>query len=137
MPRPISNEHQANEPRVRLRRGSPALSPTRFALVIAECVESWLGILLKAISYKAFYIEYWTLTSIITILGFAVLREVFLHIFRPYEALRNFGEDVAEVFTVLTVLAMPRMRRATAQQRRTPFRDPAAPPFRRPIPCPN
>jgi hypothetical protein len=61
-------------------------------LVIAECVESWLGILLKAISYKAFYIEYWTLTSIITILGFAVLREVFLHIFRPYEALRNFGK---------------------------------------------
>jgi hypothetical protein len=65
--------------------------PVFFALVVAECVESLLGMILKAISYKAFFIEYWTLAAIITILGFAVLREVFLHIFRPYDALRSFG----------------------------------------------
>jgi hypothetical protein len=65
--------------------------PVFFALVVAECVESWLGMILKAISYKAFYVEYWILASVITVLGFAVLREVFLHIFRPYDALRNFG----------------------------------------------
>lgn len=65
--------------------------PVFFAFVVAECLDSWLAMVFKAISYKAYYIEYWTLATIITLLGFAVLREVFLHIFRPYDALRNFG----------------------------------------------
>lgn len=66
--------------------------PVFFALVVAECLDSWLAMVLKAVSYKAYYIEYWTLATVITFLGFAVLREVFLHIFRPYDALRNFGK---------------------------------------------
>ncbi len=66
--------------------------PVFFALVIAECLESWLGMVLKTISYKAYFVEYWILASVITGLGFAVLRELFLHIFRPYDALRNFGK---------------------------------------------
>jgi hypothetical protein len=66
--------------------------PVFFALVAAECTESLLGMILKSVSYKAYYIEYWTLATLITVLGFAVLREVFLHIFRPYDALRNFGK---------------------------------------------
>lgn len=65
--------------------------PVFFALVAAECIESLLGMVLKSFSYKAYYVEYWTLATVITVLGFAVLREVFLHIFRPYDALRNFG----------------------------------------------
>lgn len=66
--------------------------PIFFALVVAETVDSWLGMLMQSISYKARYVEYWILATIITGLGFAVLRELFLHIFRPYEALRSFGQ---------------------------------------------
>ncbi|HVZ19394.1 MAG TPA: hypothetical protein VG897_19905 [Terriglobales bacterium] len=65
--------------------------PVFFALVIAECLDSWLAMLFKSFSYKAYYIEYWTFSTVITVLGFAVLREVFFHIFRPYDSLRNFG----------------------------------------------
>jgi hypothetical protein len=85
--------------------------PVFFALLVAECVESWLGMALKAFSYKAYYIEYWTLASVITILGFAVLREVFLHIFRPYDSLRNFGRmlfrwSAAVLILIAAVMAL-------------------------------
>ena len=65
--------------------------PVFFALVVAECIDSWLAMLVKSISYKAYFIEYYVVAAITTVLGFAVLRELFLHIFRPYDALRNFG----------------------------------------------
>jgi len=66
--------------------------PFFFAFVVAECIDSWVAMPVKAISYKAFFIEYYVVATITTVLGFAVLREVFLHIFRPYDALRNFGK---------------------------------------------
>lgn len=75
-----------------LRRKLHRDFPVFFAFVTAECIDSWIAMPLKAISYKAYFIEGWALTAITTVIGFAVLREVFLHIFRPYEALRNFGQ---------------------------------------------
>jgi hypothetical protein len=66
--------------------------PVFFALVVAEGLDGWIGIALRFISYKAYYIEYWGMSAVTSVLGFFVLREVFLHIFRPYEALRNFGK---------------------------------------------
>jgi len=66
--------------------------PIFFSLVVAEGLDSWLGMALQHISYKAYYVEFWTMATINSVLGFFVLREVFLHIFRPYEALRSFGK---------------------------------------------
>ncbi len=66
--------------------------PVFFAFVAAETVDCWAAMLLKSLSYKAYFVEYWLVTAATTIIGFAVLREVFLHIFRPYDALRNFGQ---------------------------------------------
>jgi hypothetical protein len=65
--------------------------PVFFSFIAVEFADCWLAMPLKALSYKAYFVEVWLLTLITTILGFAVLREVFQHIFRPYEALRNFG----------------------------------------------
>jgi len=89
--------------------------PVFFAFVAAECVDSWIAMPIKAISYKAFFIEYYVVAAITTILGFAVLREVFLHIFRPYDALRNFGKMLFRwsaavlilIATVMTISSAP------------------------------
>jgi hypothetical protein len=89
--------------------------PVFFALVTAECIDSWIAMPIKAFSYKAFFIEYYAVAAIISILGFAVLREVFLHIFRPYDALRNFGKMLFRwsaavlilVATVMTISSAP------------------------------
>jgi len=91
--------------------------PIFFAFVAAECIDSWVAMPLKAISYKAYFVEGWTLTAITTVLGFAVLREVFLHIFRPYDALRNFGKMLFSwsagvlvlIAIVITLTSAPQM----------------------------
>jgi hypothetical protein len=91
--------------------------PVFFMFVAAECVDCWLAMLLKAFSYKAYFIEYWVLTAVTAVIGFAVLREVFLHIFRPYEALRNFGKMLFSwsagvlvlIAIVITLTSAPQM----------------------------
>ena len=89
--------------------------PVFFAFVAAECVDSWLGMLVKSVSYKAYFVEYYAVAAVTSILGFAVLREVFLHIFRPYDALRNFGKMLFRwsaavlilIATVMTISSAP------------------------------
>jgi len=88
--------------------------PVFFALIVAECLDSWLAMLFKAISYKAYYVEYWTLALIIATLGFAVLREVFLHIFRPYDALRNFGKMLFRWSAAVLVMIVAVMTLSTS-----------------------
>jgi hypothetical protein len=85
--------------------------PVFFALVVAEGLDGWLAMALKAISPRAQYIEYWTMSAVTSVLGFLVLREVFLHIFRPYEALRNFGKmlfrwSAAVLFLIAAVMTL-------------------------------
>jgi len=85
--------------------------PVFFALIVAEALDSWLGMLLKVISRKAYYIEFWAMAAITSVLGFFVLREVFLHIFRPYEALRSFGKmlfrwSAAVLLLIATVMTL-------------------------------
>jgi hypothetical protein len=41
--------------------------------------------------YTAFFYVYWATTAISVILGFRVIHEVFLDVFRPYHALRDLG----------------------------------------------
>jgi len=94
-----------------LRRRLHREFPVFFALVVAECLDSALGLICRSISYKAYYIQYWVMAAVISVLGFAVLREVFLHIFRPYDALRNFGKmlfrwSAAILLLVATVMAL-------------------------------
>jgi len=95
--------------------------PVFFALIITECIESWLGMVLKSISYKAYYVEYWLLATIIAILGFAVLREIFLHIFRPYDALRNFGRMLFRWSAAVLVLIAAVMTLSSAPSSSAPL----------------
>lgn len=85
--------------------------PVFFALVAAEGLDSWLAMVLKRVSHPAYYYEYWTMTAVTSVLGFFVLREVFLHIFRPYEALRTFGKmlfrwSAAVLFMIAAVMTL-------------------------------
>ena len=43
-------------------------------------------------SYSLYYYGYWTTSALGILLGFVVIREIFLEAFRPYEALRELGE---------------------------------------------
>jgi len=95
--------------------------PVFFALVCAEGIDSWLAMPLKAISYKAYYVEYWTLAAITTALGFAVLREVFLHIFRPYDALRNFGKMLFRWSAAVLILIAAMMTISSTPMASTPL----------------
>ena len=49
-------------------------------------------VLLWKFSYAAYYYGYWTTSALGILLGFLVIREIFLEAFRPYEALRELGE---------------------------------------------
>ena len=41
--------------------------------------------------YAIFFVSYWVSTAISVLLGFLVIREIFLDVFRPYHTLRDLG----------------------------------------------
>lgn len=55
-------------------------------------------------SYSAYYAGYWTNSALGIFLGFAVIREIFLVSFKPYEALREFGEMIFSWCLLLLVI---------------------------------
>ncbi len=61
-------------------------------------------VLWKYCSYNAYYTGYWTNSALGIFLGFAVIREIFLVSFKPYEALREFGEMIFSWCLLLLVI---------------------------------
>ena len=47
--------------------------------------------LYRAHSYAVFFYIYWSTTAISVVLGFRVIHEIFLDVFRPYHTLRDLG----------------------------------------------
>lgn len=66
--------------------------PIFFVFVVVAAFECWalMGLWVFG-TYKAYFWTYWILTVPHVALDFAVLHELFDHIFRPYESLRNLG----------------------------------------------
>jgi hypothetical protein len=55
-------------------------------------------------SYKAYFCTYWLTNAAGVVLGFAVIREIFANLFRPYDALRDLGAVLFRWAAVVLVM---------------------------------
>jgi hypothetical protein len=55
-------------------------------------------------SYKAYFCTYWLTSAAGVVLGFAVMREIFANLFRPYDALRDLGSVLFRWAAVVLVM---------------------------------
>lgn len=78
--------------------------PTFFAFLLMSTVSDVTNFVLSFISSKAYYYAYWTGTAITIALGYAMLREIFKHVFRPYESLRTFGATLFRWSTLVLLM---------------------------------
>jgi hypothetical protein len=87
-----------------LRRKLNREFPTFFAFLLMSTVSDGTNFVLSFISSKAYYYAYWTGAAITIALGYAMLHEVFKHVFRPYESLRTFGSTLFRWSTVVLLM---------------------------------
>jgi hypothetical protein len=78
--------------------------PIFFAFLVAGTVSDFINFTASMVSYKAYYLAFWTGSAITTCIGFAVLHEIFAHIFRPYESLRSFGSNLFRWSTLVLLM---------------------------------
>ena len=78
---------------VALWRKAAKSYPAFFAYLAYSAAFVWLNMVLYYKIWRAMVTSYgyWISTVGYTVLAFAVLREIFVQIFRPYESLREFG----------------------------------------------
>jgi hypothetical protein len=75
-----------------IRRKLYKTFPFFFAYVVAQIlIFATLYPLYKPELYSVFFEVYWTTTAVSVLLGFKVIHEVFVDIFRPYHTLRDLG----------------------------------------------
>jgi hypothetical protein len=102
------------------RRGLHREYPIFSTFLVSEGLSGFVGFVLNRISYKAYYVEYWVSTLVIAGLGFAVIHEVFKHIFRPYESLRSFGAALFRWSALVLILISATMAISSAPLASTP-----------------
>jgi hypothetical protein len=78
--------------------------PIFFAFLTAETSSDIINLGLSFGSYKLYFYVSWIGVAVTTALSFAVLHELFRHIFRPYENLRNFGTTLFRWASVVLLL---------------------------------
>ncbi len=78
--------------------------PIFFAFLLAGTITDLLNFGAMLVSYRTYYVVYWTGAAITTCFGFAVLHEIFRHIFRPYESLRSFGSTLFRWSTLVLLM---------------------------------
>jgi hypothetical protein len=78
--------------------------PIFFAFLIAGIVTDLLNFVALLLSYRMYYFTYWTGSAVMAFLGFAVLHEIFRHIFRPFEDLRSFGSALFRWSTLVLLM---------------------------------
>lgn len=78
--------------------------PIFFAFLAAETASDILNFICSFVSWNAYYYIYWLGAIASITLGFAVLHELFRHIFRPYETLRSFGATLFRWASVVLLL---------------------------------
>ncbi len=77
---------------IMVRRNMRRDYPMFFNYTVFQVVSHVVMFILWSRSYQLYYYGYWTNSALGIFLGFAVIREVFLESFRPYEGLRELGE---------------------------------------------
>lgn len=87
-----------------IRRGLRREYPMFFNYTVFQVVSHIVMFILWNCSYSIYYAGYWTTSALGIFLGFGVIREIFLVSFRPYEALREFGEMIFSWCLLLLVL---------------------------------
>jgi hypothetical protein len=75
--------------------------PLFFAYTIFHIIETATSFVAFRISYVTYFYTYWTGEMLDTIFTLAVIQEVFLVTFQPYEALRRWGSRIYVAGTVL------------------------------------
>jgi len=76
---------------IMFRRKLHKVFPVFFAYLVAEIAIFIVVFPLQGGSYSLFFYTYWATTGIAVFLGFKVIHEVFLDVFRPYHTLRDLG----------------------------------------------
>src|SRR5438270_3182919 len=75
-----------------IRRKLYRIFPFFFAYIVSQIlIFSVLFPIYRAESYELYFYVYWTTTSVSVALGFKVIHEIFLDIFRPYHTLKDLG----------------------------------------------
>ncbi len=77
---------------IMLRRGLHRRFPFFFAYIVAQVLT--FGVVFPTYlrhNYWAFFYLYWFSTAVSVVLGFMVIHEVFLDVFRPFHTLRDLG----------------------------------------------
>ena len=73
------------------RRGQHRLFKYFFAYIVAQIISFAVTFPASRYSYSAYFYLNWFSTAISVILGFKVLHEAFLDVFRPFHTLRDLG----------------------------------------------
>lgn len=77
---------------IMLRRKLHRTFPIFFAYVVFQIVAFALTFPLRAERfYEIFFYSYWATTAVSVVLGFKVIHEVFMDVFRPYHTLSDLG----------------------------------------------
>jgi len=76
---------------IMLRRKLHRVFPLFFAYLVAEIAIFIILFPLQGGSYKLFFYTYWATAAVAVLLGFKVIHEIFLDVFRPYHTLRDLG----------------------------------------------
>ncbi len=87
-----------------VRRNLRREYPMFFNYTVFQVLSHISMFILWKCSYSAYFTGYWTNSALGVFLGFAVIREVFLVSFKPYEALREFGEMIFSWCLLLLVI---------------------------------
>lgn len=77
---------------VMVRRGLRRKFPVFFTYLLVQIVNFAVVFAVYADrDYKAFFYAYWTFAAMNLILGFIVIHEIFIDVFRPYHTLKDLG----------------------------------------------
>lgn len=89
---------------IMVRRNLRRDYPMFFNYTVFQVISHLVMFVLFHLPYRVYYCGYWTTSALGIFLGFAVIREIFLVSFKPYEALREFGEMIFSWCLVLLVI---------------------------------
>jgi hypothetical protein len=89
------------------RRGLHKTFPVFFAYLLAHIVMFAALFPLYRIHYTAYFWVFWLGSAVIAVLGFKVIHEIFLDVFRPYHTLKDLGTVVFKwAFVVMLLVSV-------------------------------
>ncbi len=90
---------------IMLRRRLAGVFPLFFGYTIFQVCSAALQFVLYHRSYSSYVYAYWVIGALSVILGFAIIHEVFDHVFRPFIALRGMGSVIFRWAVLVLLLA--------------------------------